>query len=41
MLGSAHVARHENVYTTNYLNKNPYDMDIGKGETENLTWLLG
>ena len=41
MLGSAHVARHENVYTTNYLNKNPYDMDLGNGENENLTWLLG
>jgi len=41
MLGSAHVTRHENVYTTNYLKKNPYDMDLGNGENENLTWLLG
>jgi hypothetical protein len=41
MLGSAHIARHENVYTTNYLKQNPYDMDLGNGESENLTWLLG
>jgi hypothetical protein len=41
MLGASHVSRHEAMYTQNHLNKNPYDMDIGNGNTENLTWLLG
>jgi hypothetical protein len=41
MLGASHIARHEGVYTQNHLSKNPYDMDLGNGESENLTWLLG
>jgi hypothetical protein len=41
MLGSAHVAKHEAVYTPNHLKKNPYELDMGRGEKENLHWLLG
>ena len=41
MLGASHVSRHEGMYTQKHMNKNPYDMDLGNGESENLHWLLG
>ena len=41
MLGASQIVRHEGVYTQNHLSKNPYDMDIGNGDTESLHWLLG
>jgi len=31
----------QGVYTSNWQQKNPYEMDLGRGEKENLTWLLG
>jgi len=40
MLSSAKVSQYEGVYTTNAMQKNPYEMELGKGEVENLTWLL-
>ena len=40
MLNSAHVAKYEGMISTGYLSKNPYEMEIGKGDIENLTWLL-
>jgi hypothetical protein len=41
MLNSAQVSQYQSVYTNNDMKKNPYEMDLGKGETENLHWLLG
>jgi hypothetical protein len=41
MLNSAQVSQYQSVYTNNHLKKNPYEMDLGKGESENLHWLLG
>ena len=40
MLNSAHVAKYEGMISTGYLSKNPYEMELGKGDIENLTWLL-
>ena len=41
MLNSAKVSQYDSVYTNNHLKKNPYEMDLGRGESENLHWLLG
>ena len=41
MLNSSHIAKHDAVYTQNSIKQNPYEMQVGKGEIENLTWLLG
>jgi len=41
MLGSAKISQYQSVYTNNHLKKNPYEMDLGRGESENLHWLLG
>jgi hypothetical protein len=41
MLNSAQVSQYQGVYTNNDMNKNPYEMDLGGGEKENLHWLLG
>jgi len=41
MLNAATVKQYEGMVTTNYLKKNPYEMDLGRGEKENLTWLIG
>jgi hypothetical protein len=40
MINSAHISKYEGVYTQNHLKQNPYEMQVGKGDTENLTWLL-
>ena len=40
MLNSSHISKHDAVYTQKSLKQNPYEMDLGKGEIENLTWLL-
>jgi hypothetical protein len=40
MLNSSHIAKHDAVYTQNSIKQNPYEMQVGKGEIENLTWLL-
>jgi hypothetical protein len=40
MLNSTQINKYEGLITTNHLKQNPYEMDLGKGEVENLTWLL-
>jgi hypothetical protein len=40
MLNSAQINKYEGLISTGHLSKNPYEMDLGKGQTENLTWLL-
>jgi hypothetical protein len=40
MLNSAHVAKYSGMITTGHLNSNPYEMEVGNKEIENLTWLL-
>ncbi len=40
MLNSTTIQNNEGVYTSNWQQKNPYEMEIRKGEVENLTWLL-
>jgi hypothetical protein len=40
MLNSTRVNQYDGMISTGYLNKNPYEMDLGKGEVENLNWLL-
>jgi hypothetical protein len=42
MLNAAHVNKHSGIYTAHsHLKDNPYEMNLGKGEKENLTWLIG
>jgi hypothetical protein len=40
MLNSAQVVKYESVYTNSHLKTNPYEIDTGKGQTENIQWLL-
>jgi hypothetical protein len=40
MLGSTQIKQYEGFISTGYLKQNPYEMEIGKGEVENLSWLL-
>jgi hypothetical protein len=40
MLNSTTVNHYQGMISTGYLSKNPYEMEVGKGQTENLTWLL-
>jgi hypothetical protein len=40
MLNSTTVNHYQGVISTGYLKQNPYEMEVGRGETENLTWLL-
>ena len=40
MLASTQIKQYDGVYSTGWTGKNPYEMEIGKGQTENLTWLL-
>jgi hypothetical protein len=41
MLNSTTIQNDTGVYAANWQNqRNPYEMQIGKGEVENLTWLL-
>jgi hypothetical protein len=40
MLNSTQINKYEGLITTNHLKQNPYEMDLGKGQIENLTWLL-
>jgi hypothetical protein len=41
MLNSAKISQYDGVYTNNHLKKNPYEMELARGEKENLHWLLG
>jgi len=40
MLNSTSVNHYQGVISTGYLKQNPYEMEVGRGEVENLTWLL-
>jgi hypothetical protein len=41
MLNSTTIQNNTNVYSTNWQSqRNPYEMEVGKGEVENLSWLL-
>jgi biotin synthase-like enzyme len=40
MLNSTQINKYEGLITTNHLKQNPSEMDLGKGQIENLTWLL-
>ena len=40
MLNASQINQYEGFVSTGYLSKNPYEMELGKGEIENLTWLL-
>jgi hypothetical protein len=41
MLSATQVKQGNGIYTTNYMQRNPYEMEVGKGEIENLKWLIG
>jgi hypothetical protein len=41
MLSATQIKQNEAIYTNNHLNHNPYEMDLGRGEKENLKWLIG
>ena len=41
MLNSTTIQNNTNVYSTNWQShRNPYEMEVGKGQVENLSWLL-
>jgi hypothetical protein len=40
MLNSTSIKQYEGIVSTGYLSKNPYEMELGKGDVENLSWLL-
>jgi hypothetical protein len=40
MLNSTQVSQYSGFVSTGHLKQNPYEMDLGKGQVENLTWLL-
>jgi hypothetical protein len=41
MLNASQINKYESVYTAHtHLKQNPYEMNVGRGDTENLTWLL-
>jgi hypothetical protein len=40
MLNSTQVNQYTGFVTTGHLKNNPYEMEVGKGDIENLTWLL-
>jgi len=41
MLNSTQISQYTGFVSTSHLKSNPYEMDMGKGEKENLHWLLG
>jgi hypothetical protein len=41
MLGPTQKNKYEGLIATSHLKQNPYEMDLGKKGTENLTWLIG
>jgi hypothetical protein len=41
MIDSAKIQQYESVYTKNNLISNPYELQYGKGEVEDIRWLLG
>jgi hypothetical protein len=40
MLNSTQISQYTGFVSTSHLKQNPYEMDLGRGEKENLTWLL-
>jgi len=40
MLNSTQVSQYTGFVASGHLKKNPYEMEVGKGDIENLTWLL-
>jgi hypothetical protein len=40
MLNASQINKYDGFVSTGYLSRNPYEMEVGKGEIENLTWLL-
>jgi hypothetical protein len=40
MLNSTQVNQYTGFVSTGHLKQNPYEMEVGKGDIENLTWLL-
>jgi hypothetical protein len=40
MLNSTQVSQYTGFVSSGHLKQNPYEMDLGKGQVENLTWLL-
>ena len=40
MLNSSHIAKYDGFVSTGHLSSNPYEMEVGNKEIENLTWLL-
>jgi hypothetical protein len=40
MLNSSHIAKYDGFVSTGHLSRNPYEMEVGNKEIENLTWLL-
>jgi hypothetical protein len=41
MLNSTQISQYTGFVSTSHLKTNPYEMDLGRGEKENLTWLIG
>ena len=41
MLNASHINKYEGMVSTGYMANNPYEMDLGRGEKENLNWLIG
>jgi hypothetical protein len=41
MIASTTIQQYDSVYTKNNLHYNPYEIQYGKGETEDIRWLLG
>ena len=40
MLNSTQVSQYTGFVASGHLKQNPYEMEVGKGDIENLTWLL-
>jgi hypothetical protein len=40
MLNATQMKGYDGIYSTGYQNKNPYQMDLGGGEFEDIKWLL-
>ena len=40
MLSATQINQYTGFHSTNAMNQNPYEMDLGNNEKENLTWLL-
>ena len=41
MLNASQINKYEGMVSTGYMSQNPYEMDLGRGEKENLSWLIG